>query len=289
MESTLTYTVPQWNAIFAMFVVAMFALLAGFVYMISSREELSPRYRPIGLVSAIVPLVATVAYAILALSWVTGFTLAGDEYVPSDSALQFSNGFRYVDWAVTVPLLTVEMLGVCVVAGAAARRIRYWWISLAFLMILTGWLGAEIFGYNDDDTQRLVWGAISTAFFIPLYVWIWRPIMASRPHLDDETWKTIRNAGFVLAATWGVYPLAYLVPVWFDGSAEWAVARQAAFTVADIVAKVGFAVLIHRALKLRTAEDIREGTAPSEEPVWMSNVLLAPAVPASAASPPPRS
>ena len=67
-EANLTFTPGQWNLVFAAFTVAMFALLAGFAYFFSSRSELGARYRPIGTVSALVPLVAFVAYGVLALS-----------------------------------------------------------------------------------------------------------------------------------------------------------------------------------------------------------------------------
>ncbi len=50
---------------------------------------------------------------LLIVAWIKGFTYqpATHTYVPSDSALQFRNSYRYVDWAVTVPLLALELLG----------------------------------------------------------------------------------------------------------------------------------------------------------------------------------
>ncbi len=284
MEANLTFTPGQWNLVFAAFVMAMFALLAGFVYFLSSRSELGARYRPIGTVSALVPLVAFVAYGLLALSWVTGFSYTGTSYVPSGSALQFSNGYRYVDWSVTVPLLTVELVGVLAVAGTRARSLRATWMSLAFVMIVTGFLGAEVFGYNDNNAARLVWGTISSIPMAILYVMFFKEVKQSRKTLSPEAGRTLQNTLWLLVAMWGVYPLAYLVPVFFNDSAGWGVGRQLAFTLADVIAKVGYAALIHKILKLRSAEDVRNGTAPNEEPIWLSNDLLAPAVPASASA-----
>lgn len=83
---------------------------------------------------------------------------------------------------------------------------------------------------------------------------------------------------------WGVYPLAYLVPVWCNDSAGWGVGRQLAFTIADVIAKAGYATLIHTILKLRSDEDVNAGVSRPGEPIWMSNDLLAAAVPADASA-----
>ncbi len=167
---------------------------------LSSRSELGARYRPIGTVSALVPVVAFVAYGLLALSWVTGFSYTGTSYVPSGSALQFSNGYRYVDWSVTVPLLTVELVGVLAVAGTRARTLRATWMSLAFVMIVTGFLGAEVFGYNDNNAARLIWGTISSIPMVIHYVMFFKEVKQSRQTLLPEAGKTLQNALWLLVA-----------------------------------------------------------------------------------------
>lgn len=61
MESALTYTQGQWDLVLASFVLAAFALIATFVYLISSRGDVSARYRPSGGAGAIVTLIAFLA------------------------------------------------------------------------------------------------------------------------------------------------------------------------------------------------------------------------------------
>lgn len=46
MESALTYTQGQWDLVLASFVLAAFALIATFVYLISSRGDVSAATDP---------------------------------------------------------------------------------------------------------------------------------------------------------------------------------------------------------------------------------------------------
>lgn len=258
MESQLTYTREQWDLVLASFVLATFALLSTFVYLLATRKELSPRYRPSGTTGAVIAMVAGIAYIFLIIAWCSGFDYMRetDTFVPSGSVLQFREAYRYMDWAVTVPLLCLELLVVSTVSGLRAKRTRFVWMSLAFLMIVTGFLGADTF---DSPAGMMLWGLVSTAFFVPLYVSLLRTGLRSARELGEPAGPHLRGATLMLSWTWGVYPLAYLVPLLFPGSADWAVARQVAETIADIAAKVGFGFLVHSAAKARTAVDLAEG------------------------------
>lgn len=273
MESHLTYSRSEWDLVLAVFVMAAFALLGGFVYLISTKSEISARYRASGLAGAVVCLVAFSAYLLLTISWLTGFRFdaATGMFSPSDRVLQFRNAYRYVDWSVTVPLLCVEVVMVSKLAGAAARKLLGLLIPLAWLMIVTGFFGADTF---DSNLGRLVWGLISTAFFIPLYLLLLRTTFRSARDLGTGAGAQLKRAGLVLALTWGVYPVAYCVPFFFADSPGWAVGRQIAFTLADIAAKVGFGLLIHATAKHRTAEDVTDGTSPATEPVFATGDRL---------------
>ncbi len=278
MESHLSFTQSQWDIVLACFVVAAFSLLATFVYLIGTKREVSARFRPSAVAGAIIGLVAFSAYLLLILSWITGFDYqaATQTYVPSDSALQFRNGYRYVDWAVTVPLLTIEMVVVSTLVGRRASRMRFILAALAFLMIVTGFLGADTF---NSDLGRLVWGLISTAFFIPLYIMVLGLAFRSSRELTGPAATNLRRAGLMLAWTWGVYPLAYCVPFFFADSPGWAVGRQIAFTLTDVAAKVGYGFFIHSVAKARTATDVAEGESAHPEPVYYNSLKEAEAQP----------
>lgn len=283
MESTITFSQAQWDLVLACFVMAAFALIAGFVYLLSTKNDVSAKYRPAGVAGATVTIVAFLAYLLLIVSWITGFHFhaATATFTPSGSTLQFRNAYRYVDWAITVPILTIELSIICTLVGAKVRSMRQIWVPLAWIMIATGFLGDDVF---NGTTGRLVWGLISTAAFIPLYFLVLKVGFSSARELHPSAGQHVRRATLLLALTWGVYPLAYLVPFFFEHSAGWAVGRQVAFTFADIAAKVGFGFFIHFAAKARTARDVAAGEAPHPDGVYIDGEMAAEAQPVAVGS-----
>ena len=247
------------------------ALLAYFLYALVSRDEVSARYRPSSYAALCLAAVATAAYLLLYLDWDSGFRLEDGVYVPTEEA-RTTESTRYIDWSVTVPLLTVELLAVCSVAGTAARRLRSSTMAAAFLMIVTGYLGAQVLDQGRDRLALVVWGLISTAFFAYLYVALIGAVRRSLPTMGPEAAASLRNATIVLLSSFGVYPLVYAVPVFADVTPAWFTTMQVAYSAADVVAKIGFGVLVHKVAKLRTAEDVAAGIDTHPEPVWSSNV-----------------
>lgn len=280
-ENSLTFSEGQYEMMLASSVFAFLALFGGMLYNLQTRGEVGAKYRATATTSAIICGVAALSYLIINLSWITGFDYVDGQFVPSDSPLQFRAGYRYVDWSVTVPLLMAEFLAVLGLVGAKARNARATLMALAFAMIVTGFLGAEIYGSNDNDTQRWIWGAISTVPYVLLYLMLIPLVRRSMSEMSEPVSTSTRNALILLLAVWGTYPLAYMVPLFFEGqnAQEWAVGRQIAFSVADVVAKVGFGSLIHKIAKMRTAEEVNEGEETHPEAVYVSHDKLSEARP----------
>jgi len=270
----------QYELILYGLVVAFFALFAAGVYGIATRHEVSKKYRPAAMASTLICFVASLAYLALLLTWLTKFTAnaEGTRYLPSPGTIV--TGLRYADWTVTVPLLTVELLAVCVVARDKVRNLRFMVMAAGFLMIVTGFFGVIAVGQSSASTaELLIWGAVSSVFFVALYPLLLRPVMATRAVIGAEAGTSLRNAAILLLSVFGVYPIVFLIPLWAgDNSPGWATTIQLAFTAADIAAKVGFGIIIHKVAKLRTAEDAATEAAsvadeyPAE--VWISGELM---------------
>lgn len=60
-------------------------------------------------------------------------------------------------------------------------------------MIVTGFLGAEVFGYNDNNAARLIWGTISSIPCVLLYLAFFKEVKESRKSLSPEAGKTLQN------------------------------------------------------------------------------------------------
>jgi bacteriorhodopsin len=283
-SAEIAYSPGIWHLVEYGFGVAGFALFAGAVYSLLGRGEVGARYRPAVHASALLQSVAALAYLALFLTWHSGFDYVNGVYVP-DPASRFDGGMRYADWSVTVPLLAVELLAVTALAGKTLSRARGIAIASAFGMIITGFLGAEVFDDGTSTTWLNVWAAISTVFFLVLYGVLGRAVWSSRPQLAPGTATSLVRATIVLFSIFGAYPLLYLVQVLVTPASNlvvWAVVVQLGFSFSDIIAKVGFGAMIHKVAKLRTAEDLNEGTETHDEPVFISHELQAPARPAVA-------
>jgi len=287
--ATSTFSSAQYSLVLYSFVIAAFALFATGLYGAKTTSEVSKAYRPAVIASTLICWVATLAYVVLVLEWVLGFKASADGSTFTSSPGTVITELRYMDWSVTVPLLTVELLAVAALSRSQAFRLRTIGVPAAFLMIATGYLGV-VFG---EDARRgttaalWVWGAISTVFFVVLYVVAWRAYQTTKGRVSNETRVSYRNALVLLLSVFGAYPLAYLVPAWAGAdNAGWAVTEQLVFSFADIAAKAGFGLLIHKVAKLRTAEDALAAGGDTEThravvvpdtiagEVWVSGTLL---------------
>jgi bacteriorhodopsin len=253
-------------------VVAGFALLASTLKTWHSTGEVGARYRPAVLASLAVTGVAFLSYVYLVLEFDQGYDLRGGTYLPNAEALNTLVP-RYMDWAVTVPLLVVEFLAVSAVVGAAARATRFALVGCAFLMIVTGFLGAAVHGDGTSRSALIGWGIVSTVFYAALHVLLIGVLRRSRGAMGAQARTSYRNATILLLSVWGWYPIAYALQVWTTGQ-WWTVTIQVGFSAADVAAKVGFGTLIHKVAKLRTAEEVRAGGTTHPEEVWISSVKL---------------
>jgi bacteriorhodopsin len=260
----------QHDLIHYAIVVAGLALFAMFVRDWVSVDEIGARYRPATYASLCITGVAFLSYVYIAVKLDTSYVLRAGEYVPTADA-RTTYVPRYMDWSVTVPLLMVELLAVSGLRGAAQRSMRLVTMSCAFAMIATGFLGAAVISGGDSTGAMLLWGLISTAFYIALYVLIGRVLTQSRGSMGAEAYASYRNATLLLMSSWGWYPIAFAIHNWFPGSG-WTTTIQVGYSIADVVAKVGFGSLIHKVAKLRTAEDVVKGEESHPEDVWISSV-----------------
>lgn len=261
-----TLSNSQHMVIYFFIVVAGLALFAGFLRAISTRSEVGARYQTASLARLGVTGVALLSYALLFANFSAAYTKTADGWVPTASAI---NAFapRYMEWAVTVPLLTIELLAVCVLAGRVLRRTRVIAIAGSFLMVFTGFVGGIL---SETLAEAIGWGIVSAVFWVGTTFVLVMAVRQSYARLTPESRLILRNATIILLGGWGVYPVIYLVQILGDGGAA-ATVIQVALCLADILVKVCFGGLTHRIAKLRTAEDVRAGEDVHPESIWISS------------------
>ena len=265
-----TLTQAQYLLSLYFIVIAALALVAAFLRTWITRNEVGPRYRFAVVARLGVISVASLTYLFMIGLFLGAYDHSDTGYESNDEAV-LAFAFRYMEWSITVPLLCLELLAVCTLVGSAARRVQRIAASGAFLMIFTGFLGAFIIGGGEDTSQLLLWGAISSVFWVLTTVVLVRAVKRSMSTLTAESAALLRTATMMLLGGWVIYPLVYLIPVFAFGG-EWSTTIQITLCTADVVLKIGFGELIHRVAKLRTAEDVRAGEDVHPESIWISSV-----------------
>jgi len=250
--------------------VGLMAFVAGFIRAGVTIREVGARYRTAVLARQGVLSSASVAYVAILIEFHRGYDLVGDAWVPNIGAVN-TFALRYAEWTVSVPLIAVEVLAVCALAGVTMRRTRILAMACGFLMVFCGFIGAIIIGGGEDLFQLRIWGAFSALFWVLTNVILWRAATSSARSLTPEAGLLLRNAVLLLLAGWAVYPLVYSIPT-FAWGGVWTTAMQVGLTIADLLLKLAFAGVIHRVAKLRTAEDVRAGDDVHPEAIWISSV-----------------
>jgi bacteriorhodopsin len=258
VENELLFTPDQHAIIGHLFAVALGAHVVGFVYFLFARERLAPRYRMATVLSMAVMAASGLLFLRLGTSWDTAFVQEGAAMVPTGN--RFDGGLRYVNWLVTVPVLLLQVLFAFDLPRSRVLRLRTILVVSGLAMVALGYVGS--FRLGRDDAWALGWGTASTVPFVVLLVVLVPLLRSQAGRLPAEAGTTMRHLSWVFLFFWGLYPLAYLVPV-ASFSTEGAMLSQALFTVADVGSKVLYGVLLAKVLRLRSAAD---GYGPAREP-----------------------
>jgi bacteriorhodopsin len=164
----------------------------------------------------------------------------------------FNEGYRYVDWFLTVPLLLAELIVVLALTRKLQASLLLRLIPASALMIALGYPG-EI---SSDNVTRNVFGLLSTIPFLYILYVLFVELTRSLDRQPPAVRQTVSNMRLLLLATWGVYPIAYIIPLYFSGTgaAAW-VAKQGGYSIADILAKCLYGLLIYRIARLKSFAD----------------------------------
>ncbi len=246
-------TSGQYDTVYNLFSLAIASLFFTGLYLILSQKRVLPRYRNALVVSATVCFIATYHYIRIfdnfKESYVTEAQGGNGTFTLTEVA--FNEGYRYVDWFLTVPLLLVETIAVLALTRAAAKPLLAKLVVASALMIALGYPG-EI---TTDNSTRLLWGTLSTIPFIYILYVLFVEINKSLDRQPAEVKSTLRKLTIMLVGLWGVYPIAYLMPVLgFDG-ADAFVLRQAGYSLADILAKAAFGLVIFKIARMKSMAD----------------------------------
>ncbi|WP_051881578.1 bacteriorhodopsin [Parvularcula oceani] len=276
LENFLTYEHWQYELVRHLFTLTVACFAAGFVYFVLSMRNTAPWYRISSVLSAVVMVSATYEIFQLFTSWQSSFesvptspagasVLPGIEagginaYVPVADTM-FSNGYRYINWSIDVPMLLTQLLVVVGLTGAAFWS-NWWKLTLAGLvMVYTGYIGQfwepQVAGLTEGRNSYpfWVWGFVSTLPFIYINYKVMTLTHNMVGEVPDRARKEMGRIGIFLVATWTLYTIGYVLPaIWPTNDGM--VFRQFIYTTADITSKLVFGIMLSRVALIRSAYD----------------------------------
>ncbi len=241
IESLFSYTVGRYEAVDHLLSMGVGAHFAALIFFILTSRFVAPRYRTATALSCIVMVSAgTILYGQSNL-WEQAFTYNQSTGLYDPAQETFSNGYRYVNWMITIPCLLTQLLIVLNIRGNDLFKTATTLILLAWAMIITGYVG-QLYEIESLGTL-MIWGAISTVFFIGMNWIVGTRIFRATPDMPAPAASPMRKVFWLMMFAWTLYPLAYGMP-FFEASSTGVVIRQALFTVADVSSKVIYGLMI---------------------------------------------
>ena len=233
-------TSGQYQLVYNALSLAVAAMLGSFLFFVMARQQLTAKYRPAMIMSSLVVGIAGYHYFRIFNSWHDAYQLsAAGTYVATGAP--FNDAYRYVDWLLTVPLLVAELVAVLVLGREVRNSLMGKLVIASVAMIALGYPG-EI---ASSAGNRHLWGLLSTIPFVYILYVLWRELGKAAANNSAQTRKLLTNTKLLLLATWGFYPLAYLMPLVGVSGASAEVGLQLGYSLADIAAKCGYGIMIY--------------------------------------------
>ena len=258
----LTLSEGQYNLVYNSFSFAIASMGAAFVFFLLARKRVAPQHRMALTLSTLVVGIAFYHYVRIFESWSDAFSFVGGEYI--QDGLPFNEGYRYVDWLLTVPLLLAELVVVLKLSKGKTRSLLIRLTIAAVAMSVLGYPGESA---DPDATSRTVWGVLSTIPFIYILYVLFVELGRSLDRQSGAVTKLVDGLRYIILATWGVYPLAYMAPSLIDDEANAEVIRQVGYSIADVLAKPLFGLLVLAIALAKSREDgyVEPGALPESQ------------------------
>lgn len=253
METLPTLSYAQYALVYGAFWAAVAIFLLSFAgFLVGQGRTAAGRYRLVVLLAAGIVGLAAYHYVRLAESWAAAYALSPGGGLAVPTGRPFYDAYRYADWLLTVPLLLVQWALLLEMPARRRAALLARLVAAALLMLVLGYVGAQ----HEAATlfsERALWGLLSSIPFAYVLYVLWGELGGELREEPPAVAGRLRAARWLLLATWGFYPLAYLLPMLAPGLGPGnEVALQASYTAADVLAKAGYGAVLYAVARAKT-------------------------------------
>jgi bacteriorhodopsin len=232
-------TLGQYELVYNAFSLTIATMGAATIFLWLGRSQVNANYKTALTISGLVTFIALYHYVRIFDSWENAYTVVNGVIKPSGKA--FNDAYRYVDWLLTVPLLLIELILVMRLSESETWSKGLRLGVLAAAMIVLGYPG-EI---SQVASTRWFWWVLAMIPFViivrELYIGLSMSIAAQPANVRG----LVSRARDLTVLSWCFYPVVFVLPMLGLSGSSAATAVQVGYTIADIVAKAVFGVMIY--------------------------------------------
>ena len=225
------------------------AMAAALLFFILTKNNCLPKYRMSSVISVVVMVSAFLLLFIQKESWTAAYAFSGQAYALKPGADLFTNGYRYLNWLIDVPMMLIQILFVAEIVGTERAKYITRFSFSGCMMIILGYIGQfyEPGRLNENIFWWAFWGIVSTLFFIYVLVLITRVINDGKARMEDSPRKVFGAILPLFYIAWWLYPIAYAAPILLQAGVSYEitiVSQQVIYTIADIASKVIYGIML---------------------------------------------
>ncbi|QIP16731.1 bacteriorhodopsin [Spirosoma aureum] len=233
--------------------VTMYAFLGNFIFALSARTRVSSSYQTSQTLVAIISAIAGLSYFFIQgyyhdlLAELTTLSDAENRQTLIRESYNAIGQYRYMEWAVTTPLLLLNMVLMLRIDLRSVKRPLLIMLLADFFMILAGYIGEQQLAFDNEILvgPKLLWGGVAAIGYVMIPVTLrkfWKRFASHA--LPQEQWA-YRLMALSTVTFWGVYPIGYILTV-FSFDTNW---LHIAFSLADLINKIGVGLVTYWAGK----------------------------------------
>jgi bacteriorhodopsin len=232
-------TLGQFELVYNAFSLTIATMGAATIFLWLGRSQVNANYKTALTISGLVTAIAFYHYVRIFDSWDAAYVVTNGVIKPSGKA--FNDAYRYVDWLLTVPLLLVELILVMRLSESETWSKGTRLGLLAAAMIVLGYPG-EV---SQVSSTRWFWWVLAMIPFVVIVRELYIGLGKSIAEQPANVRGLISKARDLTVLSWCFYPVVFVLPMLGLSGSTAATAVQVGYTIADIVAKAMFGVMIY--------------------------------------------
>jgi len=264
----MTITANQFNLVYDVLSFSFATMIATTIFLWMRVSSAHEKYKSAVIISGLVTFIASYHYLRILNSWTEAYEWQDDGSVERTNS-PFNDGYRYMDWLLTVPLLLIEIILVmklpadeskskCITLGAASA-----------LMIILGYPGELITSADNLGTRWKFWTAAMVPFVYIVYTLLIGLRDATNFETDPHVRDLVKGVQWWTVVSWCTYPVVYVFPMLGISGSSIVVYIQLGYCVSDIISKCGVGLMIYQISMAKTAS-IKKGSS-EETPLYGTN------------------